>query len=77
MENNSRSDINTRLIGRMQVMAQAANNTAARNPDIDHMRDCAPVSAMAVMLDGLVVGNGLWLCHGNTLTCTCSVGLVV
>ena len=61
----------------MQVMTQAANNPAARYPDIDHIRDCAPMSAMTVMIDGLVVGNGLWWCHGNTLTCTWSVGLVV
>ena len=36
----------------------AAENPAARNPDIDHRHDCAPVSAIAVMIDGLVVGHG-------------------
>ena len=36
----------------------SGENPAARNPDIDHRHDCAPVSAMTVMIDGFVVGHG-------------------
>ncbi len=36
----------------------SAENPAAMNPTIDHTHDCVPVSNMAVMIDGFVVGHG-------------------
>ena len=36
----------------------AADYPAARNPGIDYMHDCAQVSAMAVVIDGFVMGHG-------------------